>query len=161
MADPKIYTVGWICALSTEFVAAISLLDEQHDQLTYVSKGDNNCYTLGRIANHNVVLAVLPDGEYGTTAAAIVAATMLCTFPNIEIGLMVGIGGGAPSKYHDIRLGDVVVSFPRGRRSGVLQYDFGKTIQNQAFRTTGYLNQPPNILRSTVDALMVDYMQGS
>ncbi|KAL5085533.1 hypothetical protein Trisim1_010146 [Trichoderma cf. simile WF8] len=158
MEDPKSYTVGWICALPTEYVAAISLLDEQHGPPTNVPIGDTNDYTLGKIANHNVVLAVLPDGEYGTTAAAIVAATMLCTFPNIEIGLMVGIGGGAPSKNHDIRLGDVVVSFPRGRRSGVLQYDFGKTIQNQAFRTTGHLNQPPTVLRSTVRALMTDYM---
>lgn len=158
MVDPKSYTVGWICSLSTEFVAAKSLLDEQHDQLTNIGKGDNNNYTLGKMANHNVVLAVLPDGECGTTAAAIVAATMLCTFPNIKIRLMVGIAGGAPSKDHDIRLGDVVVSLPCDGRGGVLRYDYGKTIQNQAFQITGSLNQPPSVLRSAVSALMVDYM---
>ncbi|KAK4082196.1 uncharacterized protein Triagg1_2008 [Trichoderma aggressivum f. europaeum] len=158
MVDAKSYTVGWLCALSTEFAAAKSLLDEQHEQPTNVGKGDENNYTLGKMANHNVVLAVLPDGERGTTAAAIVAATMLCTFPNIEIRLMVGIAGGAPSKNHDIRLGDVVVSLPRDGRGGVLRYDYGKTIQHQAFQITGSLNQPPSVLRSAVSALMVDYM---
>ncbi|KAL7955873.1 nucleoside phosphorylase domain-containing protein [Trichoderma compactum] len=160
MVDPKSYTVGWICALSTEFVAAKSLLDEQHDQLTNFGKGHDNNYTLGKMANHNVVLAVLPDvsRESGTTAAAIVAATMLCTFPNMKIRLMVGIAGGAPSKDHDIRLGDVVVSLACDGRGGVLRYDYGKTLQNQAFQITGSLNQPPSVLRSAVSALMVDYM---
>lgn len=159
MADPKSYTVGWICALSTEFVAAKSLLDEQHEQLTNVGKGDNNNYTLGKIANHNVVLAILPDGQNGTRAATIFAATMLCTFPNMKIRLMVGIGGGAPSKNHDIRLGDVVVSLPSScdRRGGVLRYDYEKTIQNQALQITGSLNQPPSVLRSAASNLLADY----
>jgi NACHT, LRR and PYD domains-containing protein 3 len=47
---------------------------------------------------------------YGTIAAAIVVCRMRSTFPNIRFGLMVGIGGGVPSKKNDIRLGDVVVS---------------------------------------------------
>ncbi|KAJ5531396.1 hypothetical protein N7527_004789 [Penicillium freii] len=38
---------------------------------------------------------------------------MLYTFPNIRIGLMVGIGGGALNQQHDVRLGDIVVSSPR------------------------------------------------
>ncbi|KAK4065374.1 hypothetical protein Trihar35433_7494 [Trichoderma harzianum] len=157
MADPKIYTVGWICALPTEFVAAISLLDEQHDQPTKISHGDCNYYTLGKIASHNVVMTVLPEGEYGTASAAAVAATMLCAFPDIKIGLMVGIGGGAPSWRHDIRLGDVVVSYPFDERSGVLRYDFGKTIQNQPFRITGFLSQPPTMLRTAVNRLRTRY----
>jgi hypothetical protein len=53
---------------------------------------------------------------------------MLNTFHNIRIGLMLGIGGGVPSKSHDIRLDDVVVSAPRGGEGGVFQYDFGKSI---------------------------------
>ena len=36
---------------------------------------------------------------------------------------MVGIGGGAPSSKHDIRLGDVVVSSPVGRTGGVIHYE--------------------------------------
>jgi hypothetical protein len=65
------------------------------------------------------------------------------SFPNIRIGLMVGIGGGAPSPKHDIRLGDIVVSAPRDGKGGVFQYDLGKIIQDQSFRPTGFLNQPP------------------
>ena len=34
------------------------------------------------------------------------------TFPQIKFDLMVGIGGGVPSRKHNIRLGDVVVSKP-------------------------------------------------
>jgi hypothetical protein len=54
------------------------------------------------------VIVVLPDREYGTAVAATVARDMLHSFPNIRIGLMVGIGGGAPSLKHDIRLGDIL-----------------------------------------------------
>ncbi|RYC62760.1 hypothetical protein CHU98_g3443 [Xylaria longipes] len=44
-----------------------------------------------------------------------VARDMVRSFPNVRIGLMVGIGGGAPSSRHDIiRRGDIVVSSPGG-----------------------------------------------
>ncbi|KKP05981.1 hypothetical protein THAR02_01937 [Trichoderma harzianum] len=157
MANPEDYTVGWICAIVTESVAAQNLLDEKHGLPKHVAPGDTNSYTLGKIGKHNVVIAVLPDGEYGTTAAANVASNMLRTFHNVRIGLMVGIGGGAPSPRHDIRLGDIVVSAPRDGRGGVLQYDFGKTIQNQAFQITGVLNQPPTLLRRAVSNIRAQY----
>ena len=157
MPNPNDYTVGWISAIVTESVAAQSLLDEKHGPPEHVSPGDNNSYTLGKIGKHRVVIAVLPDGEYGTTAAANVARDMLRTFRNVRIGLMVGIGGGAPSRRHDIRLGDIVVSAPRDGRGGVLQYDFGKTIQNHAFRITGFLNQPPTLLRAAVTNIKAQY----
>ncbi|PQE07014.1 Ankyrin repeat protein [Rutstroemia sp. NJR-2017a BBW] len=70
---------------------------------------------------------------------------------------MVGIGGGAPSKKHDIRLGDVVVSAARSGRGGVLQYDFGKTIQDQTFQTKEYPNQAPSILRGAVLNMKAEY----
>ncbi len=63
MANPKDYTVGWICAISTEYVAAQVFLDEEHGIPEFVSTNDNNNYTLGRMGRHNVVIAVLPDGE--------------------------------------------------------------------------------------------------
>jgi hypothetical protein len=84
-----------------------------------VSKHDNNDYTLGKIGKINVVIAVLPDGEYGIASAAGVAKDILHSFPNIRAGFMVGIGGGAPSQKHDIRL---VVSSPRdGKAWGALE----------------------------------------
>jgi len=151
------YTVGWICAITTEYVAAQAFLDETHDGPEYVSPHDNNDYTLGRIGKHNVVIAVLPDGEYGTASAAAVAKDMLHSFPNVRIGLMVGIGGSAPSQKHDIRLGDIVVSAPRDGNGGVFQYDFGKTVQGQSFHTIGFLNQPPMVLRTAVNGLKGRY----
>ncbi|KAH6959663.1 hypothetical protein BKA56DRAFT_457271, partial [Ilyonectria sp. MPI-CAGE-AT-0026] len=157
MSQPNDYTVGWICAVSTEYVAAQAFLDEEHEGPEHVSPNDNNDYTLGKIGKHNVVIAVLPDGEYGTSRAASVASDMMHSFPNVRIGLMVGIGGGAPSRKHDIRLGDIVVSAPRDGKSGVLQYDFGKTIQNRSFQRTGVLNQPPTVLRAAVNGLKAQY----
>ncbi|KAL7925729.1 WD40-repeat-containing domain protein [Trichoderma austrokoningii] len=157
MQDPQIYTVGWICAITTELVAAQSFLDEEHDDSQSAATNDNNTYVRGKIGNHNVVIALLPHGEYGTASAAIVARDMLRSFPNVRIGLMVGIGGGAPSPKHDIRLGDVVVSSRNGDKGGVFQYDFGKTIQNQAFQETGFLNQSPTVLRTAVGVLEAQY----
>ncbi|OPB36500.1 hypothetical protein A0O28_0055790 [Trichoderma guizhouense] len=151
------YIVGWICALNTEYVAAQVFLDERHEGPDYVSPNDNNDYTLGRVGSHNVVIAVLPQGEYGVSSATGVAKDMLHSFPNIRIGLMVGIGGGAPSLKHDIRLGDVVVSAPRGGNGGVFQYDFGKAVQGGGFHTTGFLNQPPTFLRTAVNGLQAEY----
>lgn len=157
MSDPQQYTVGWISAIPTESVAAQQFLDERHDGPESVAQNDNNVYTLGRIGRHNVVMAVLPKGEYGTTTAATVAKDMLHSFPNVRIGLMVGIGGGAPSSKHDIRLGDIVISSHEGNSGGVLQYDYGKTIQDQAFHYTGYLNRPPTLLRAAVSGLETQY----
>ncbi|KAI0544411.1 Pfs, NACHT and WD domain protein [Xylaria curta] len=151
------YTVGWICALSTEHIAAVAFLDEKHGRLAIQDPNDDNSYTLGRYGEHNTVIAVLPSGEYGKSSAASVARDMLRSFPNIRIGLMVGIGGGAPSRNNDIRLGDVVVSTPSNGRGGVMQYDMGKDIQDERFQISGYLDQPPRILRTTVQDLRTEY----
>ena len=112
------YTVGWICALPSEMAAARAMLDEHHNPLQQNSR-DHNTYTLGRIGRHNVVLACLPTGVIGTLSAARVANQMLQTFEGIRFGLMVGIGGGVPSEENDIRLGDIVVSKPKGQFGGV------------------------------------------
>ncbi|KAL2849869.1 WD domain protein [Aspergillus pseudoustus] len=156
MSDPSQYTIGWICALETEYVAARSFLETKHDRPETLPPNDNNHYTLGEIGGHNVAIAVLPDGEYGTSSAAGVARDMVHSFPNIRFGLMVGIGGGVPRK-HDIRLGDVVVSASRNGRGGLIQYDLGKEIQGQEFRQTGFLNQAPPILRTAVSGLQAQY----
>ncbi|KAJ5151478.1 uncharacterized protein N7482_010730 [Penicillium canariense] len=157
MSNPDDYTVGWICALATEYVAAQAFLDERHEPPAYLPPRNKNDYTLGRVGKHNVVISVLPMGEYGTASAARVAEDMMHSFANIRIGLMVGIGGGAPSPKHDIRLGDIVVSIPGNGQGGVLQYDFGKTIQAQSFQLTGSLDQPPSVLRAAVSGLMAQY----
>ena len=155
MSDRQKYTVGWICAIHTEMVAATVFLDKEHEKPD-VPPNDNNAYTVGEIGKHNVVIAVLPAGEYGTASAASVARDMVHAFPNIRIGLMVGIGGGVPTK-RDIRLGDVVVSYPQDGHSGVFQYDFGKTHQDKMFQYTGFLDQPPAVLRAALSTLRSRY----
>lgn len=157
MVNPEDYTIGWICALTTEYVAAQLLLDKAHEERIPVSPNYQNTYKLGSIGYHNVVIATLPHGEYGTASAARVAADMVHTFHNIRIGLMVGIGGGAPDKKNDIRLGDIAVSSPSSGNGGVLQYDFGKTVQDQEFRITGFLNQPPTVRRAAVTEIEAQY----
>lgn len=156
MSDPQKYTVGWICAIATESVAAWAFLDEEHEPCE-VAQHDNSSYVLGKMGNHNVVIATLPDAEYGIASAAAVARDMFHSFPNVRIGLMVGIGGGAPSRKRDIRLGDVVVSSGGNQNGGVFQYDFGKAIQNQSFQATGFLNRPPPVLRAAVTSIKREY----
>ncbi|KAJ6438030.1 hypothetical protein O9K51_09452 [Purpureocillium lavendulum] len=82
---------------------------------------------------------------------------MVHSFPNVRIGLMVGVGGGAPSPKHDIRLGDIVVGSRSGEKGGVFQYDYGKAIQEQDFLTTGHLNQAPQSMLTAVSALEARY----
>ncbi|PNP58582.1 hypothetical protein THARTR1_01598 [Trichoderma harzianum] len=157
MPNRNDYTIGWICALSTEQIAAEEFLDEEHQAPEDVPPTDSNHYTLGSIGKHNVVITVLPCDEYGIASAANVATNLLRSFPNVRIGLLVGIGGGAPSEKHDIRLGDVVVSAASANAGGVFQYDFGKTIQGETFQNTGFLNMPPTVLRTAVSSLRTQH----
>ncbi|KAF4555592.1 Hypothetical protein D9617_2g055540 [Elsinoe fawcettii] len=155
------YHVGWICALPTERAAAQSMLDETHPALAR-NRGDNNAYAYGRIGAHNVVIACLPAGVYGTTSAANVAQNMRRSFPNINIGLMVGVGGGIPTRTNGIRLGDVVVSKPTNASGGVVQFDMGRSRPDDLFELTGSLNRPPDVLLNALGALMARYeLQGS
>ncbi|KAK4159781.1 putative nacht and ankyrin domain protein [Cladorrhinum sp. PSN259] len=156
MSDPASYTVGWICAVEAGYVAAQECLDAAHPRLAAQDVKDNNIYTLGRISDHNVVIACLPHCNYGLVNAANVARDMLRTFPNLRFGLMVGTGGGVPTK-QDIRLGDIVVSSLSPENGAVLQYNFGKRVQDKAFRTTGHLDAPPLLLQMAVQQLKTTY----
>ncbi|KAL1642433.1 hypothetical protein SLS58_005507 [Diplodia intermedia] len=137
------YTIGWVCALPVELGAAGLMLEEEHQAFGF--ENDTNTYTLGRVNGHNIVIACLPAGRTGTNSAATVVSQMKSSFPKVRFGLLVGIGGGVPSKDVDIRLGDVVVSQPGKGYGGVVQYDFGKTTPS-GFIRTGYLSPPPTIL---------------
>ncbi|KAJ5419556.1 purine and uridine phosphorylase [Penicillium crustosum] len=152
------YTVGWVCALPKEIVAAKAMLDQVHPPLPQPPHDSNN-YTLGRVGSHNVVIACLPLGELGNNSSASVATRLNSTFPGIKFGIMVGIGGGVPPS---VRLGDVVVSAPSNEFGGVVQWDFGKTEQGTGFRRTGSLNSPPTILKTALSMLQAKHeMEGS
>ncbi|KAF2192363.1 hypothetical protein K469DRAFT_554719 [Zopfia rhizophila CBS 207.26] len=154
--DNSEYAVGWIAALPHERAAAEAMLDKEHAPTQHKHTNDDNIYSLGSIngpnGEHNVVIASLPPGRYGTTPAATAAAQMLSSFPAVKFGLMVGIGGGIPSDDNDIRLGDVVVSKPEGSFGGVRQYDYGKATTH-GFEERGALNSPPRVLLNAMGAL--------
>ena len=60
-------------------------------------------------------------GQYGITSATTVANHMTRTFSKSpRVRLMVDIGGGIPLTTNDIRLGDIVISYPTDKYGGVL-----------------------------------------
>ena len=138
------YTVAWICPIVVEQFAALAMLDERHQRLPQPEQ-DHNTYNLGRIYGHNVVIVRPPMA--GNCFAATVVAQMRRTYPRLRFGLLVGIGGGVPTKTDEgpIRLGHVVVSQPVGQHSGAVQYDHGKAEANKFVRT-GFLAPPPHVL---------------
>ncbi|BAE57784.1 unnamed protein product [Aspergillus oryzae RIB40] len=140
--------------------AAKAMLDTLHHLLPQ-AENDYNSYTLGSIHGHNIVVACLPSGVYGTIAASTVISQLCSTFPKIQFGLMVGIGGGVPSTGADIRLGDVVVSKPTPTSCGVIQYDYGKFTHNGRFQRTGSLNKPPRVLLTAISQMQSDNMMGN
>ena len=134
------YTVACICALPGELAAVRAMCNEMHANLPSTTPAHSS-YTLGKIEGHNVVSACLPSGVHGTLSATAVVTYLQSAFPNVRYGLMVGIRGSV-----HIRLGDVVVSKPTSSSSGVVQYDFGKTVGGGNFQHISILNQPLTIL---------------
>ncbi|GKZ29613.1 hypothetical protein AbraIFM66950_005767 [Aspergillus brasiliensis] len=165
--DPSAYTVGWVCAIKDEVTASRAFLDEEHEQPPR-RQNDNNVYIVGAMGEHKVVIAFPGAGSYGPDAIAHTVANMVRTFRNIRIGLMVGMGGAAPSApdlkdpLNDIRLGDVVVSEPKGNytshnnQGGVLQYDKGRW-KDDAFEIRSHMNKPPKILLAAMKLLQSDH----
>lgn len=161
LGSPDHYTIGWIAALPIERAAATALLDDRHEEPVGFEQhpSDTNSYTWGRIGKHNIVIASLPAGVYGTTSAATTASNLLSSLPQIRIGLLVGIGGGVarPDRDRDIRLGDVVVGQPEGTAGGVIQYDLGKAKLGQEWERKGALNKPPKVLLNALASLQAEH----
>ncbi|OAT07922.1 hypothetical protein BDBG_16919 [Blastomyces gilchristii SLH14081] len=91
-------------------------------------------------------MASLAAGVYGSTSATTTAMSMLSSFPQVQFGLMVGIGAAVPRLEcgYDIRLGDIVVSQPDGQNGGV-QYDLKKAKKGGLFERKEILNMPPEV----------------
>ncbi|KAI9681692.1 MAG: hypothetical protein M1822_007044 [Bathelium mastoideum] len=126
--DRNDFDVAIICALQIESDAVEAMFDEIWEGQNDFGKAtnDQNTYTTGRIGSHNVVLAYMPG--MGKVASASVAISSLHSFPNITLGLVVGICAAIPKSKtkEEIILGDVVIS------TGVEQFDFGRRL------TTGF-----------------------
>jgi nucleoside phosphorylase len=174
MSELPKYTVGWICALPDEMVAARAMLDAEHGKPDKVgATADDNNYFLGSMSGHNVVLACLPLGSPGSASAATVAMHMQHTFTGMRVGLLVGVGSGAPSAEDDIRLGDVVVSTPTDGTGGVIQFERvaamaapsaggcsgrpGGEGSEVRFERARSLNKPPTMLRTALSSLQTEH----
>lgn len=149
------YTVACICPMGVELAAVTAMFSNDHVSLP--TSRDQNAYRLGKIGDHNIVVATMPDT--GNNNAATVATQLQNDFPLIRFGLLVGVGGGIPSpgRQGDIRLGDVVVSEPKGNFGGVVQFDRGNDTAKAGFVPTGMLNKPPAVLRSHMESLKARY----
>jgi nucleoside phosphorylase len=154
------YTVGYICSIETEYLAAVASLEEQHDGLDFISPHDTNNYTLGKIGKHNIVIAISPKRDWGLATTAIIATHMQRSFPTVTMILILSIAGGAPSERQDIRLGDIVVSSSRGSQGAVFQYDFVENAQDREFEPRGISMEPPAILQMAVNKLKDHYRAG-
>ncbi|KAE8153266.1 purine and uridine phosphorylase [Aspergillus avenaceus] len=143
----KAYTVTWICALPAEQTAALAMLDERHYSLP-TPLHDDNAYILGHIDRHNIAITCLPS--IGTNSACSVLTSTVHTFPSIRYALMIGIGGGIPSK---VRLGDVVIGWPVDEYEGVVEWDRSVLKGGERFRCVGSLERVSGGLEDAVDEL--------
>jgi nucleoside phosphorylase len=159
--NPDSYAIAWITALPIERAAAEAMLDEEHAAPTGFTRhqSDANVYTWGRMGEHNIVIASLAAGDYGTTSAATTASNLLASLPSIRVGLLVGIGGGIarPDEDHDIRLGDIAVSQPCGTTGGVCQYDLIKAKSGDKRERKGFLGRPPTVLLNALAGIQANH----
>ncbi|KAG7151364.1 hypothetical protein HYQ46_012862 [Verticillium longisporum] len=141
------FTIAWKCALHIERAAARAMLDETFESAhVLVPSSDINAYTLGCIAQQYIVIACLPESQYGTNNAAIVLTNLIRTFSSVRMALMVGIGGDVPGRT-DMRLGDVVV----GTR--VMQYDMGTISDKGRLKRTAVARVMDLLPGTTVSSL--------
>jgi len=141
------FHIAILCALPLEADAIDAVFDFHWDDdgLSFdKTPGDPNAYVTGVIGRHNVVLAHMPG--MGVASAASVASACKTSFPNIRLGLVVGIYGVVPGSGDEERvLGDIIVS------EGVVQYDFGRQMDGHFERKSTLLDslgRPPADIRA-------------
>ncbi|OCL13434.1 purine and uridine phosphorylase [Glonium stellatum] len=138
LKSPEEFSLVVICPLEVEALAVIAQLDQDKE-----------------FGEHSIVVTSLPPGRQGHSSAAVAAQQTVAKFPRLTCVLLVGIAGGVPSDKNDIRLGDVVVSFPCGKYGGVVQYDFGK--DEQQFEHNGHTNSVPQQLLVYLRAVQINH----
>ena len=105
------FSIAIICAIREERDAVMEMLDDKWDESEYDKvPGDDNTYNMGLIGRHKVVVVRLPG--MGPREAANSAASFRISFPNITLGLVVGICGGIPKETESgpVMMGDVILS---------------------------------------------------
>ncbi|KAJ4267504.1 hypothetical protein NW762_003611 [Fusarium torreyae] len=115
------FQIAIVCALALEYNAVNHIVDEFWDGNNLGrSAGDPNTYSVGRIADSNVVLVLLSG--MGKVSAASATASLRSSYPNLELVLVTGICGGVPKPHanEELILGDVIIS------KAVVQHDLGR-----------------------------------
>lgn len=120
------FQIAVFCALNSEASAVEGIFDEIWEKPNKIGKApaDPYTYTCGKISTFYVVLVYLPD--LGTASSSSVASICRASFPNIKLGLVVGICGGVPNPgtEDEIILGDVIIS------ADVKRISFGRVHEN-------------------------------
>jgi nucleoside phosphorylase len=158
------YHVAWIAPVSDlELLPSYLMLDEKHDTPDYDTTYDDNVYTCGAIAGHNVVIATCPPGLTGNVNAGRVTGAMFKTFSDIRMAVLVGIGGGVPHAQQsddptkNVHLGDVVVGWPGDGRPACVYYDAGRSHTDGQFETLGTIDKPDRVLLNALAKLTLDH----
>ncbi|KAL5900103.1 hypothetical protein ACKVWC_011529 [Pyricularia oryzae] len=139
------------------------MLDEEHDAPDYDTAYDDNVYTCGALAGHNVVIATCAPGMTGNVNAGRVTGSMFKTFSSIRMAVLVGIGGGVPRAQpsddptENVHLGDVVVGWPGDGGPACIYYDSGRWHTDGKFEVLGTINRPDQVLLNALGKLVSDH----
>ncbi|KAL5886639.1 hypothetical protein ACKVWH_001964 [Pyricularia oryzae] len=160
------YHVAWIAPVSSlELLPSLLMLDEEHDAPDYDTAYDDNIYTCGALAGHNVVIATCAPGMTGNVNAGRVTGSMFKTFSSIRMAVLVGIGGGVPraersdDPTENVHLGDVVVGWPGDGGPACIYYDSGRWHTDGEFEVLGTINRPDQVLLNALGKLQVDHQR--
>ncbi|KAH8836614.1 hypothetical protein MCOR01_011572 [Pyricularia oryzae] len=147
------YHVAWIAPVSDlELLPSRLMLDEEHDAPDYDTAYDDNVYTCGALAGHNVVIATCAPGMTGNVNAGRVTGSMFKTFSSVRMAMLVGIGGGVPraepsdDPTEDVHFGNVVVGWPGDGGPACIYYDSGRWHTDGEFEVLGTINRPDQML---------------
>ncbi|KAK8002324.1 hypothetical protein PG989_002043 [Apiospora arundinis] len=158
------YHVAWIAPVADlELLPSRLMLDEEHDTPDYDTSYDDNIYTCGTLAGHNIVVATCAPGMTGNVNAGRVTGPMFKTFSGIRMAVLVGIGGGVPRAQpsddptEDVHLGDVVVGWPGDGRPACIYYDAGRRHTDGQFEVLGTISRPDQVLLSALGKLASDH----
>ncbi|PQE30277.1 Ankyrin repeat protein [Rutstroemia sp. NJR-2017a WRK4] len=150
------YQIGIICALATETIAVVGMLDNRHATLK-TPLSNEYAHHLGTMEGFSVTILCLP--EIGTSSAAAAVSKMTAAFTSIKLVILVGVAGGIPPR---VRKGDVIVTVPDQRSSGVTQWDLSTATEGGQFAIKGSLNRPPNFAIAAINLLKMKHvMEGT
>ncbi|KAI6573814.1 hypothetical protein MCOR06_011505 [Pyricularia oryzae] len=158
------YHVAWIAPVSDlELLPSRLMLDEEHDAPDYDTAYDDNVYTCGALAGHNVVIATCAPGMTGNVNAGRVTGSMFKTFSSVRMAMLVGIGGGVPraepsdDPTEDVHFGNVVVGWPGDGGPAYIYYDSGRWYTDGEFEVFGTINRPDQMFLNALGKLVSDH----